>query len=99
MNPLVAAGESHCHGYVRALHENERMEDDEPTAMKAGSTLRFRVEDRERGIESATWGLVGSKKTGDLYFSGREITSDLKTSLHVFGITRMRGRNPLRARA
>ncbi len=57
--------------------------------MKAGSTLRFRVEDPLRGVESSTWSVVGSKKTGDLYFSGREIMGDLKISLHESGITRM----------
>ena len=65
------------------------MVDREPAAMKAGSTLRFRIEDQARGIESSTWSVVGSKKTGDLYFSGREIMSDLKLSLHQSGITRM----------
>jgi len=57
--------------------------------MKAGSTLRFRVEDPARGIESSTWSVVGSKKSGDLYFAGREIMGDLKLSLHESGITRM----------
>jgi hypothetical protein len=61
----------------------------EPTALKAGSTLRFRVEDVTRGVESSTWSVVGSKKSGDLYFSGREIMGDLKISLHKSGITRM----------
>jgi len=65
------------------------MAETEPTAMKAGSTLRFRVEDLARGVESSTWSVVGSKKSGDLYFSGREIMGDLKISLHESGITRM----------
>jgi len=65
------------------------MVDTEPPAMKAGSTLRFRVEDPMRGIESSTWSIVGSKKSGDLYVSGREIMGDLKLSLHESGITRM----------
>jgi hypothetical protein len=73
------------------------MEDDEPTAMKAGSSLRFRVEDRERGLESATWSLVGAKKTGDLYFSGREIMGELKLSVHESGITRMAWTEPAAA--
>ena len=57
--------------------------------MKAGSTLRFRVTDAIRGIESSTWSLVGSKNTGDLFFSGREFMGDLKLSLHESGVTRM----------
>jgi hypothetical protein len=57
--------------------------------MKAGSTLRFRVEDLSRGVESSTWSVVGSKRSGDLYFSGREIMGDLKISLHESGVTRM----------
>jgi len=65
------------------------MVDTEPDPMKAGSTLRFRVEDRVRGVESSTWNIVGSKKTEDLYFSGREIMGDLKLSPHESGITRM----------
>ncbi len=69
--------------------QTRSMVDAEPDPMKAGSTLRFRVEDRVRGVESSTWNLVGSKKTGDLYFSGREIMGDLKLSLHESGITRM----------
>jgi hypothetical protein len=43
----------------------------EPASMAPGSTLRFRVEDRTRGVESSTWSVVGSKKSGDLYLSGR----------------------------
>ena len=65
------------------------MVDSEPLVMKAGSTLRFRVRDQTRGIESSTWTLVGSKKSGDLYFSGREIMGELKLSMHESGITRM----------
>jgi hypothetical protein len=61
----------------------------EPAAMKAGSTLRVRVEDLTRGIESSTWSLVGARKSGDLYFAGRGIMGDLKLSLHECGITRM----------
>lgn len=57
--------------------------------MAPGSTLRFRVEDRTRGVESSTWSVVRSKKSGDLYLSGREIVGDLKISLHKSGITRM----------
>lgn len=57
--------------------------------MKPGSTLRFRVEDPQRGVESSTWSLVGAKKKGDLYFGGREIMAELKLSLHESGITRM----------
>lgn len=60
-----------------------------PSAMKAGSTLRLRVEDLTRGVGSSTWSVVGSKKSGDLYFSGREIMGDLKISLHESGRTRM----------
>lgn len=69
--------------------KNAVMVESEPPAMKAGSTLRFRVRDPTRGVESSTWILVGSKKSGDLYFSGREIMGDLKLSLHESGITRM----------
>lgn len=65
------------------------MVDIEPSPMKAGSTLRFRVEDPTRGIESSTWSIVGSKKSGDLYVSGREIMGELKLSLHQSGLTRM----------
>lgn len=57
--------------------------------MKPGNTLRFRVEDPQRGVESSTWILVGAKKSGDLYFAGREIMGDVKLSLHESGITRM----------
>lgn len=57
--------------------------------MKPGSTLRFRVEDPTLGIESSTWSVIGSKRTGDLYFSRRNFMSDLKLSLHESGITRM----------
>jgi hypothetical protein len=74
---------------VRFLRKNLGIVETEPPAMKAGSTLRFRVEDPTRGIESSTWSLVGSKKSGDLYFGGREIMGDLKLSLHGSGITRM----------
>jgi hypothetical protein len=62
---------------------------DEPVAMKPGSTLRFRVEDPHRGVESSTWSVVGAKKSGDLYFAGREIMGDVKLSLHESGIKRM----------
>ncbi len=65
------------------------MADTKPESTKPGGTLRFRVEDRTRGIESSTWSLVGSRKSGDLYFSGREIMGDLKLSMHESGITRM----------
>lgn len=61
----------------------------EPAPLKPGSTLRFRVSDPERGLESSTWSLAGSKRSGDLYIGGREIMSDLKLSLHESGITRM----------
>jgi hypothetical protein len=61
----------------------------EPEPTKAGSTLRFRVKDLTRGVESSTWSVVGSKRSGDLYFSGREIMGDLKISLHESGVTRM----------
>ena len=71
------------------LRQTELMMDTEPPAIKAGSTLRFRIEDPSRGIESSTWSIVGSKKSGDLYFSSREIMRDLKLSLHGSGITRM----------
>lgn len=64
------------------------VETEHPT-MTAGSTLRFRVVDPTRGIESSTWSIVGSKKSGDLYFSGREIMSDLKISLHASGMNRI----------
>lgn len=57
--------------------------------MKPGSTLRFRLEDTARGIESSTWSLVGAKRTGDLYFAGRGFMGDLKLSLHASGISRM----------
>jgi hypothetical protein len=57
--------------------------------MKAGSTLRFRIEDAARGLESSTWSLVGAKKSGDLYFAGRGFMGDFKLSLHQSGITRM----------
>jgi hypothetical protein len=71
------------------VRQTALMEDTEPSALRAGSTLRFRIEDHTRGIESSTWSIVGSKKSGDLYFSGREIMGDLKLSLHESGITRM----------
>ncbi|KRF23647.1 hypothetical protein [Phycicoccus sp. Soil803] len=61
----------------------------EDIPLKPGSTLRFRVSDPERGLESSTWSLAGSKRSGDLYIGGREIMSALKFSLHESGITRM----------
>jgi len=64
------------------------VETEHPT-MTAGSTLRFRVVDPTRGIESSTWSIFGSKKSGDLYFSGRENMSDLKISLHASGMNRI----------
>lgn len=60
-----------------------------PEVRKPGSTLRFRVADPARGIESTTWSLVGSKKSGDLYFACRETMGDLKLSLHESGVTRL----------
>ena len=77
------------HADLRVVGETGVVLDAERPAMKAGSTLRFRVEDPTRGIESSTWNIVSSKKSGDLYVSGREIMGDLKLSLHESGITRM----------
>jgi hypothetical protein len=74
---------------VGVVRQTALMEDTEPPALKAGSTIRFRIEDHTGGIESSTWSIVGSKKSGDLYFSGREFMGDLKLSLHESGITRM----------
>ena len=62
--------------------------------MRPGSTLRFRVEDAQRGVESSTWSLVGAKRSGDLYFAGREIMGDVKLSLHESGIKRMAWTEP-----
>src|SRR5690349_20709063 len=66
--------------------------------MKAGSTLRFRVDDAVRGVESSTWSVVGAKKTGDLYFAGRGFMGDFKLSLHQSGISRMAWTDPAAAR-
>jgi hypothetical protein len=69
--------------------ENGLVTDPEPTPLKAGSTLRFRIENAARGLESSAWSLVGAKKSGDLYFAGRGFMGDFKLSLHQSGITRM----------
>lgn len=61
----------------------------EPVVMKPGSTLRFRVEDLQRGVESSTWSLVSTKKTRDFYFANRQIMGDLKFSFHQSGKMRM----------
>lgn len=65
------------------------MSDHELDALPAGSTLRFRVTDDERRVQSATWNVVGSRNSGDLYFGGREFIGEFKLSAHASGITRM----------
>jgi hypothetical protein len=66
----------------------------ELATLPPGSTIRFRIYDAVRALESSTWSLVGSKKAGDLYFSGRQIMSDLKVSLHQSGVNRMAWTGP-----
>lgn len=61
----------------------------EPVAIQPGATLRFRIEDPRRGVENSTWSVVSSKRSKDLYVSARQITGDLKLSLHESGITWM----------
>lgn len=65
------------------------MADVEPHPLPPGSTLRLRVEDPQRGVESSTWNFIGSKRYGDLYVSSRDMMGDLKLSVHESGITRM----------